>query len=214
MSRRFLGLVAAGVLAACTDPMVPSRDPIYSFSDAFGDVFHWPADRLPVRVYAQPEGDLRQAVGLAIELWQRQLLYGEFRAELVDDSTTADVVVRWTDSVPPSANPDPGPPVRACDGLTQVDIDSSGEALAGPFDTRISILSGTVYTPGQVSACVRRTVIHELGHSLGILREAPDTLAIMYSPPRVDEPAPIDRRTVQVLYHTPPTLGPPSRAAP
>jgi predicted Zn-dependent protease len=189
--------------------MVPSRAATYPFVDAFGDVFHWPSDRLPVRVYAQPRGDLRPLTSRAIDLWQRQLLYGEFRAVLVDDSASADVVVRWSDSVPPAVDPDPGPPVKACGGVTHAAVDSTGAAFADPFDTEISILTGTVFTPGQVEACVRRTVVHEFGHILGLFQESPDTLSIMYTPPRVGEPAPIDRRTVQVLYHTTPTLGPP-----
>jgi hypothetical protein len=197
--------------AACTDPLVPSRSAIYPFTDAFGDVFHWPADRLPVRVFTDPRGDLPALVRRAVDLWQRQLLYGEFTATTVSDSNSADVIVRWSDSVPPPASPDPGPPVRACGGVTHGAVDSTGQALAGPFDSEITILTGTVFTPEQVEACVRRTVVHELGHALGLFREASDTLAIMFSPPRVDDPAAIDRRTVQVLYHTTPTLAPPAR---
>jgi hypothetical protein len=204
--------VLGGVLAAaCTDPLVPSRAAIYPFADAFGDVFHWPADRLPVHVYADPRGDLPTLVSRAVELWGRQLLYGEFTAVMVGDSNRADVIVRWADSVPPSATPDPGPPVKACGGVTQGTLDGTGQAFAGPFETEISILTGTVFTPEQVEACVRRTTVHELGHSLGLFQEASDTLSIMRSPPLVSEPAPVDRRTVQVLYHTLATLGPPPR---
>lgn len=203
------GLVVAGLLAACTDPLVPSRSVIYPFADAFGDVFHWPTDRLPVRVYADPRGDLAPLVRRALDLWGRQLLYGEFRAVMVSDSNHADVIVRWADSVPPTAAPDPGPPVEACGGVTQGALNATGQAFEGPFETAIVVLTGTVFTPEQVEACVRRTTVHELGHSLGLFQEASDTLSIMRSPPLVSEPAPIDRRTVQVLYHTPATLGPP-----
>jgi hypothetical protein len=197
--------------AACTDPLVPSRAAIYPFTDPFGDVFHWPADRLPVRIYVEPRGDLPALVARAADLWQRQLLYGEFTATMAGDSNHADVIVRWTDSVPPPAAPDPGPPVKACGGVTHGAVDSTGVTFAGPFETEITILTGTVFTPEQVEACVRRTVVHELGHTLGLFQESPDTLAIMFSPPAVSEPAAIDRRTVQVLYHTAATLSPPPR---
>jgi hypothetical protein len=93
--------------------------------------------------------------------------------------------------------------------VTRGTLDSTGLAFASPFETEITILTGTVFTPEQVEACVRRTTVHEFGHVLGLFQEAPDTLAVMYAPPRVAEPAPVDRRTVQVLYHTAPTLGPP-----
>jgi len=206
---RLMVPVLAAIAAACSDPMVPRHAPVYAFADIFGDVFHWPADRLPVRFYADTRGDLHTLVADAVSAWERQFLYGEFRGVLVADSTAADVIVGWADSVPPVVDPDGGPPVDACGGVTQGILDSTGRAFAEPFRTRISILTGTVYTPAQVQACVRRVTIHELGHSLGVLREAPDTQAIMYLTPRVPAPAAIDRRSVEVLYHTPATLSPP-----
>ena len=105
--------------------------------------------------------------------------------------------------------PDPGPAVPACGGVTQLLIDSTGVALAGPLEIEITIFAGTVFTDGQVEACVRRTTVHELAHALGLFQHAIDTLAIMFATPLVNEPAPIDQRTVQVLYHTPSTLAPP-----
>lgn len=208
MTRRWLGLAFATVVAACTDPFVPRRAPVYGFADAFGDVFHWSPDRLPVRFFADPRGDMASLVASGVHAWERQFLYGEFRGILVNDSTAADVIVLWADSVPPPADPDQGTPVIACGGLTQGILDSTGQGFAAPFRTEISILTGTVYTAAQVQACVSRVVLHELGHTLGVLREAPDTLAIMYTTPRVRQPAAIDRRTMQVLYHTPATLAP------
>ena len=209
MRPRLLPLALAVLAAACTDPMVPSHAPVYAFADAFGDVFHWPADRLPVRFFADPRSNMPSLVADAVTAWERQFLYGEFRGVMVNDSTAADVIVRWTDSVPPATDPDQGPPVDACGGVTQGVLDSTGQAFAQPFETEISILTGTVYTAAQVQACVSRVVIHELGHTLGILREAPDTLAIMFRTPRVRLPAAIDRNTMEVLYNTPSTLKPP-----
>ncbi len=217
MSRRWPVLPVAAIAAvvasaaACGDPFVPRRAPVYGYADAFGDVFHWPPDRLPVRFFADPRGSMPSLVADGVRAWERQFLYGEFRGRLVGDSTAADVIVVWADSVPPAAEPDPGSPVVACGGVTQGILDSTGRAFAAPFRIEISILTGTVFTPAQVQACAHRVVIHELGHSLGVLREAPDTAAIMYAPPRVRQPAPIDRRTVQVLYHTPATLAPAPR---
>lgn len=202
-------LVGSFLAAACTEPVAPFRSPRYPFTGKFGDVFHWPADRLPVRVYPDARGDLRALAANAIGLWERQFLYGEFRGVIVNDSNTADVIVRWTDSVPPATEPDPGPPVPACGGVTQLIIDSTGVALAGPLEIEITIFAGTVFTDGQVEACVRRTTVHELAHALGLFQHAIDTLAIMFATPLVNEPAPIDQRTVQVLYHTPSTLAPP-----
>jgi len=207
--RRFPLAGLAALAAACGDPTVPSHAPVYAFTGPFGEVFHWQADRLPIRFFADPRSNMPTLVADAVTAWERQFLYGEFRGVMVQDSAAADVIVRWADSVPAAGDPDPGPPVDACGGVTQGVLDSTGQAFAEPFVTEISILTGTVYTAAQVQACLRRVVVHELGHSLGILREAPDTMAIMYVTPRVRVPAAIDRRTVEVLYHTKSTLAPP-----
>lgn len=210
MNRAYALVAALGgaLVAACTDPMVPSREPAYPF-DILGDVFHWPADRLPVRFYADPRGTLRTLVAHAVDTWERQFLYGEFRGVMVTDSNTADVIVTWADSVPPDATPDPGPAVNACGGLTQGFLDSAGTAFDGPFHSQLTVLTGAVFTPGQVQACVQRTTIHELGHTLGLFQESADPRDIMASPPSVSLPSAADRRTVETLYHTPTTLGPP-----
>ena len=210
--KRLLLIGTAALALACFEPMVPNHDPTYPFADQFGDVFHWPENRLPVRFYAEPRGNLRALLTAAVDAWQRQFLYGEFSGTLVNDSTAADVIVRWADSVPPDAPPDNGPPVKACGGVTQGVLDSSGTAFAGPFETQIQILTGTVFTAGQVQACVARTTIHEMGHALGLLQESPDSLRdIMATTPKVNQPSDGDRRTVEALYHTPATLGPPPR---
>jgi predicted Zn-dependent protease len=205
---------AVGLLAglACREPTLPpNHTPAYAF-DYFGDVFRWPQDRIPVRYYADPRGAMRAYVTRALDLWERQFLYGEFRAVLVSDSTRADVIVTWTDSVPPDVPPDEGAPVKACGGTTTPDFDISGTALSGPIHTSLTVLASAA-TPAQLAACMRRTVVHELGHTLGIFQEAPDpdTLYIMYFTPLVSAPADGDRRTVEVLYHTTPTIAPPPR---
>jgi len=60
---------------------------------------------------------------------------------------------------------------------------------------------------------MRRVAIHELGHSLGLGfpsgRHSAFDEDIMYSPPIVDYPSRFDRRSVEVLYHSQPTVQPP-----
>jgi predicted Zn-dependent protease len=204
--RRALPWWCVALLAACGDPTVPSRADSYAF-DAGGDVFHWPANRLPVRVYAQPVGNLGFLVQRAIDVWASGFLYGEFTGALAGDSTKADVVVE-ADSAP-DVPPDQGRWVAACGGVTTFPPRDASNRLTGAPHVRLSVLTG--YTAAQVAACLRRTAIHELGHALGILQEAPaaDTLEIMHSPPQVALPSDRDRRTMEVLYHTPATILPP-----
>lgn len=210
MSRRWL--VALALVAACMDPDIPDHSLVYDFSDGNGHVFHWPADRLPVRFYADPRGNMAALVQRAIGVWQDQFLYGEFRGTMVADSNQADVIVFWSDSVPPDVPPNNGPPVKACGGLSQVATDSGADSLqlSGPIHSSVGVLiNGS--TPGQVEACVRRTVIHELGHALGIINPSPDSVDIMYITPFANLPTQRDRETVQLLYHTVPNLRPAPR---
>lgn len=207
--KRWLGVVAVA-LVACTVPDAPDHSGSYSFSNISGDIFHWPANRLPVRFWADPRGNMNALVQNAIDVWQNQFMYGEFTGVIVSDSAHADVQFIWADSVPPATAPDDGPPVKACGGLTQNDS-VAGNQIYGAFQSSITILMAGA-TAGQVEACVRRTVIHEMGHSLGILNDnAPDSTDIMYFTPLVPVPSAADRTTMQVLYHTAPTLLPPVR---
>ena len=213
----------AMVAAACNDPAIPDRAGVYAFADTsiIGVdttiyLFHWPATRLPVRFWADTRGNMRDLVARGIGAWEEQFLYGEFRGALVSDSGTADVIVCWgdceggsADSIPPDVPPDPGPPINACRGVTTVSFDS---ALVGPVHVSLEVF-GASGTAAQVQACMRRVAIHELGHSLGLGfpsgRHSAFDEDIMYSPPIVDYPSRFDRRTVEVLYHSQPTVQPP-----
>jgi len=164
-------LLGAVLIAACSEPASPLRAAWYPFDNA-GDVFRWTENRLPVRYYADTRSNMRDLVQRAIGSWESQFLYGEFRGELVNDSTVADVIVTWGDSVPLDVPPDAGPPVFACDGRTDVPLDNAGTAIDAPIHTQIRIPTAQLYTAAQVSACLRRVTMHELGHTLGLLRKA------------------------------------------
>jgi len=210
-------VLAGGLaLAACTDPAVPDRAGTYAFADTaiIGvdttvTLFRWPENRLPVRFWADPRSNMRFLVERAVGVWQDQFLYGELRGVVVSDSTAADVLVSWADSVPPDVPPDTATAPNSCAGVTTFDYDSTGFALAGPVHVSLSVLGGSPASPGQVQACMRRVSIHELGHSLGLLRHSLFDEDIMYGSPIVDYPSRFDRRSVELLYHSTPTVQPP-----
>ncbi|MGH7520010.1 MAG: matrixin family metalloprotease [Gemmatimonadales bacterium] len=202
-----IALAIAAFALGCSEIATPVRAPRYLF-DVGGEVFHWPADRLPVRYFADSRGSMASLVREGLGMWEVQFLYGEFRGVLVTDSTAADVIVLWQDSVPPDVAPDTAGALGACDGVTTYQIDTTN-AMEGPI--RVALLLRPGFTTAQIAACVHRVAAHELGHTLGILTHSPAPTDLMFDTPGTQIPTHRDRNTVQVLYHTTSTIAPPPR---
>jgi predicted Zn-dependent protease len=167
-------------------------------------VFHWPISSLPVRFYAEPVGRLPQYVRDGVLAWQRQLLYGEFRGTLVEDSAAADVIVMLEGSPPPDA-PLTNDPIRTvCEGFTFLPsrvADASGTTrLAARIRIQVRSFPGVDSTDAQ--NCLAVVTMHELGHALGLLRHSDDPIDLMYDEPRVRSPSLRDQSTLQRLFHT------------
>lgn len=216
MRTRATAALAAAVALACETPVTPARGSIYSYADTFNggrQVFHWPAARLPVRYYARPEGDLEALMRGGLARWEGQFLYGEFRAGLARDSSVADVVVAFEAGPPPSAPPDTSSTSRACEGVTTFLVDSTN-TVELPLRVTLRWFANAGFTPGEIAACVDRVLAHELGHTLGLINgshDGADSTDLMYAFPRAFVPTPRDRATVEVLYHTIPTIVPAPR---
>src|SRR5262245_48985929 len=181
------------LVLGCSEILTPSRTPRY-LSDLAGEVFRWPADRLPVRYFADTRGTMRALVGTSLQVWERQFLYGEFKGTVVADSAAADVIVIWQDSVPPDVPPDTTGALGACDGLTQYVVDStamSATSFPGPQaggqppltmtePIRVLLRVRPGFTAAQIAACMQRVAAHELGHTIGILTHSPANTDLMW----------------------------------
>lgn len=213
------GAAALALLAACNEGVgpgacfEPNAQP-YNF-DLNGDtnvVFHWPASYMPVRVYAEPTGDLPANVQTAMQLWVGAFRCRELSLTTAADSTHADIIVRNPVALPPApraAYQMHADSVGACHGVTQAFTDSAGTALAGPIRSYVAAFPGA--DSAAAAACYHFVTAHELGHALGLLSHSPDTNDIMFATPHRLALSEDDRYTIQLLYHVASKLGPPPR---
>lgn len=202
------GLVVAG--AACGDIATPLRNDFYEWrlivpaaSGAGIDSlsFHWPKERLPVRIWVEDAASLPVNVPAAIAAWRRAFLYNEFDATVVGDSATADVIVR--------AGSAPGVQFSrtrlhsalalACAGATDLDISDDHSQLQLPV--RVFIDPRSEPNAPDLPACLALTTTHELGHALGIWEHSPTPTDLMFADPIVDAPSERDLATAEQIYH-------------
>ncbi|MBA3346449.1 MAG: hypothetical protein H0T44_14325 [Gemmatimonadales bacterium] len=208
-------LAFATTVAACSDISAPLRNEVYEWRlfvpAASGDgadtlSFHWDRSFLPVRVWVENTAGLPGHMDRAITTWESVYLYREFTAEIVSDSSDADVIVRGTDAPAPQTSRTRLRSAMApqCRGATDLDVTPDNRDLLLPI--RVFVAPSAVPgTPG-LEDCLALTSIHELGHALGIFQHSPNPTDIMFADPSVLLPSPLDRGTAEVLYHVAPTL--------
>lgn len=210
------GAAAALLLAAaaCSDQSPNTCFDSNGFSYGFylgrdtALVFHWPASRMPVRVYADPATVTRPNVVAGLQTWIGAFHCGEAWAMVTADSTHADIIVRVVGTLPAQlarAITLGSDSVGVCVGRTDGTYDTT-LTLEGPVRSYIAPLG----TPDSIalSGCLRMTTTHELGHALGILAHSTDATDIMYTTPRRSTLSVNDRYTLQMLYHTTATIRP------
>lgn len=220
LARAAVPLLVAG-LAACDSPTIPAETRAYDFTFETDPpiVLRWPAGTT-IRVYVSggEEADraalLREAFREAAVQWEEAMLFREFRFAEAARVEEADVVVFWSgDPIPVDTTGCP-PVGVAARGLTWSCPDLQERRLR-PFrllaDEERSHVRMMVYInrgEAQDPAAVKRLMLHELGHVLGIGRHSPNLDDVMAVHAPADRLTAADRATVQVLYHAAPDIVP------
>ena len=203
------------LLAACTDIISPPRIERYEYrifaldneNDLRALAFHWPRASLPIKVWVADDDPLRPALLRAMPIWENALLYGEVRFELVAAEATADIVVR-NERVPENGLTGLRlhSAIDGCRGDTEFTADIDAGTITLPF--RIWVWSSSGTTNPNLPACYDITVLHELGHALGIFAHSTATNDAMAVDPIRNELSERDRATLEAAYHLPATLRP------
>jgi hypothetical protein len=198
---------------SCADIAAPSRSDVYEWrrivtsgpgtTDTLS--FHWPSDRLPVRIWTQDTLNLPLHVQNGIAQWKAAFLYREFDAVSVSDSTIADVIVSngaaLMGQLPVSRIAAAAP---ECEGVTDFELPPGGREIQPPI--RVFVRPRLDPAAPGVDECMALTTTHELGHAIGILAHSPEATDIMYSDPTVAALSSRDRATAERAYHLTPNL--------
>ncbi len=210
-----LSILIAGYSGlSCADIASPSRSQAYEWrritatgpgtSDTLS--FHWPASRLPVKIWTENSLNLPAHVRDGIGQWKSAFLYGEFDGVSVADSNVADVIVRTGSPVPGgfSMISLAGSLAPECEGGTDFELVPGTREIQVP----VRVFINPRFDPGTpgVDECLALTTTHELGHAIGIFAHSPDPGDIMFADPGVPALSARDRATAERAYHVPATL--------
>ena len=217
-------LLATLVLAACDPPTIPGRDlsEIYDFTLTTQPplILRWPSGS-DVRVWVEPAANapmtttLETAFRNAAEAWNEIAVFAEYRIVRAGTLADADVVLAWSDVLPPVDTRDCRPAVVLA--VTTFCIDDLGTPAphVRPFplnaggESQVRMLVTVLATQASNPDVVRRLVAHEFGHVLGIGRHSDDPDDLMWrGDPPGDRPGTRDAATVQLLYHVVPDIVP------
>ena len=209
MMRRLLPWAVLALATSCGDSSSPLRADAYEWrlfvpagATAVDTLaFAWPNSSLPLKIWAEDTLDLPTHAANAITAWQDQFLYGEFRGQMVSDSSDADIII-VTGQLPASVWTLRSM-ARECEGGTDVPLDPATMILTPPFHVYID---PRLEDAPALDSCLNLTTAHELGHALGIFQHSPDSGDLMYSDPVVTAPSERDRNTINRAYHTPTTI--------
>ena len=108
---------------------------------------------------------------------------------VIQDTTVADVVVRWIPRFDP---------VEKRAGQTDIEFDQNGNIRHGAIRLAVTGTDGRKLD----RAAAMMVAIHEAGHTLGLAHSA-DARDVMYATPRTSALSDRDRRTIELIYGLP-----------
>ncbi len=211
---------AALAVAACDAPTIPPEAGAYDFTfqTTPPSVVRWPVGTT-IRVHVAGGDDpalaalLRESFLEAAAQWESAVLFGEYRFAEAATARDADVVLFWSGDPVPVDTAGCPPEIMNARALTWSCPHPAvpGRLLPFTVDGEPSSVRMMVYvlkSEAANPASVRRVVLHELGHVLGIGRHSPSLDDVMEGHAPVDRLSAADRATVQVLYHVEPDIVP------
>lgn len=212
--RRAIVLLLLAV--ACDSPTIPGRDVASVFPFELPTdppaVLRWPVGHT-VRVHVAPGRDdattqaLREAFRRGADAWNAVAVFAEYHLVEAERLETADVVLTWSDVIPPVETGQCRPAITQAVTTFCVDNFGTDSVRLRVFPPRDGGAPGNVRMLVTILATevanVDRLVAHELGHVLGISQHSEDPRDLMWrTDPQPFGPTRRDAATVQVLYHT------------
>jgi len=123
----------------------------------------------------------------ALRAWETLPLGVSFN--VVPDTTTADVVVRWIPQFEP---------VEKRAGQTDIEFDQNGTIRHGVVRLAVTGTDGRKLD----RAAAMMVAMHEVGHTLGLAHSA-DPKDVMFATPKTSSLSERDRRTIELIYWLP-----------
>lgn len=204
--------ISAVMVAACAEVSAPNRSDVFEWRLVVGTdtlSFHWPGSSLPVKVWVEDQFDMPSHIASGIAQWESAFLYDEYMAELVSDSSVADVLVRTIPAPPKLARTLTRLPSLArleCTGATDIDTVATRFQLQLPI--RVFVWPTFDPTRTDVQECFQVVAAHELGHTLGLFQHSFTQSDLMHFDPTATQLSRRDINTAEINAHEPSSMVP------